>query len=108
MGFNFKKQVFRPVSGAIKQTVRPLANQALNQLRTKGIDALRNFGTEALANLETTAPMLAFKNGGRVPGKKGRAKMAVVHNGEYILPVGVAPTLAQKKAVAKRKSRARK
>ena len=52
--------------------------------------------------------MLAFKNGGRVPGKKGRAKMAVVHNGEYILPVGVAPTLAQKKAVAKRKSRARK
>ena len=49
--FNFKKDVFRPVSGAIKQTVRPLANQALNQLRTKGIDALRNFGTEALANL---------------------------------------------------------
>ena len=106
--FNFKKDVFRPVSGAIKQTVRPLANQALNQLRTKGIDALRNFGTEALANLETTAPMLAFKNGGRVPGKKGRAKMAVVHSGEYVLPVGVKPNKVQKSAVAKRKARAKK
>ena len=106
--FNFKKDVFRPVSGAVKRTVRPLANQALNQLRSQGIDALRNFGTEALANLETTAPMLAFKTGGRVKGKRGKARMAIVHNGEYVLPVGVAPTLAQKKAVAKRKSRARK
>ena len=97
MGFNFKKQVFRPVSGAVKRTVRPLANQALNQLR--------NFGTEALANLETTAPMLAFKKGGKVPGKKGKAKMAIVHGGEYVLPVGVKPTVGQKKAVAKRKAR---
>ncbi len=108
MGFNFKKSVFRPVSNAVKNTARPLINQGLNQLRTQGIDALRNFGTEALANLETTAPMVAFKTGGRVKGKRGKAKMAIVHNGEYILPVGVAPTLAQKKAVAKRKARARK
>jgi len=108
MGFNFKKSVFRPVSNAVKNTARPLINQGLNQLRTQGIDALRNFGTEALANLETTAPMLAFKTGGRVKGKKGKAKIAMVHGGEYVLPVGVKPTVAQKKAVAKRKSRARK
>ena len=106
--FNFKKQVFRPVSNAVKNTARPLINQGLNQLRTQGIDALRNFGTEALANLETTAPMLAFRNGGKVPGPKGRAKMAVVHSGEYVLPVGVKPTKAQKSAVAKRKARAKK
>ena len=103
--FNFKKQVFRPVSNAVKNTARPLINQGLNQLRTQGIDALRNFGTEALANLETTAPMLAFKKGGKVPGKKGKAKMAIVHGGEYVLPVGVKPTVGQKKAVAKRKAK---
>ena len=106
--FNFKKSVFRPVSNAVKNTARPLINQGLNQLRTQGIDALRNFGTEALANLETTAPMLAFKNGGKVKGAKNRAKMAIVHGGEYVLPVGVKPTKAQKSAVAKRKARAKK
>ncbi len=108
MGFNFKKDVFRPVSGAIKRTARPIVNQALSDLRTKGIDAIRNFGTTALADLETTAPMLAFKNGGKVKGKKGSAKMAIVHGGEYVLPVGVKPTKAQKSAVAKKKARAKK
>jgi hypothetical protein len=43
---------------------------------------------------------LGFKKGGRVPGPKGRARKAIVHGGEYVLPVGVAPTLAQKKKVA--------
>jgi hypothetical protein len=106
--FNFKKSVFRPVSNAIKNTARPLINQGLNELRTQGIDALRNFGTTALADLEATAPILAFKNGGKVPGAKNRAKMAVVHGGEYVLPVGVKPTVAQKKAVAKKKAKAKK
>jgi hypothetical protein len=52
--------------------------------------------------------MLAFRNGGKVPGAKNRAKMAVVHGGEYVLPVGVKPTVAQKKAVAKKKAKAKK
>jgi hypothetical protein len=30
--------------------------------------------------------------------------LAVVHGGEFVLPVGVAPTSAQKKAVAKKKA----
>jgi hypothetical protein len=48
---------------------------------------------------------LGFKKGGRVPGKKGAPKKAIVHGGEYVLPVGVAPTKAQKNAVAKLKKK---
>lgn len=51
---------------------------------------------------------LQFKTGGRVPGKRGRAKKAIVHGGEYVLPVGVKPTKAQKSAVAKKKAMAKK
>ncbi len=71
----------------------------------RGEQAGRNIGGaigEAGAPLAATA--LAFKNGGKVPGPKGKAVKAVVHSGEYILPVGVKPTAAQKKAVAKRKA----
>jgi len=46
--------------------------------------------------------LLGFKKGGRVPGKRGKPKIAVIHGGEFILPVGVAPTKAQKSAVAKK------
>ena len=58
--FNFKKDIFRPVSNAIKNTAKPLINQGLASLRTQGLNALKNLGTTALANLETTAPLLAF------------------------------------------------
>ena len=40
-----------------------------------------------------------FKKGGRVK----RTGKAIVHKGEYVLPVGVAPTKAQKAKVAKKK-----
>jgi hypothetical protein len=46
---------------------------------------------------------LGYKNGGRVAGKKGAPRKAIVHGGEYVLPVGVAPTKTQKAAVAKLK-----
>jgi hypothetical protein len=49
-----------------------------------------------------------FRNGGRVSGEKGKAKLAVLHSGEYVLPNGVAPTKSQKSAVAKKKARAKK
>lgn len=45
-----------------------------------------------------------FKKGGRVP----RTGKALIHKGEYILPVGVAPTKAQKKAVAKGKAKGKR
>ena len=52
---------------------------------------------------EVAGGFLPFKNGGMVPGKKGKAKMIIAHSGEYILPIGVKPTKAQKSAVAKGK-----
>ena len=45
-----------------------------------------------------------FKNGGRVK----RTGKALIHKGEYILPVGVAPTEAQKAKVAKKKAGGKK
>ena len=43
-----------------------------------------------------------FKKGGRIPGKVGKPKAIMAHSGEYVLPVGVKPTKAQKAEVAKR------
>lgn len=40
-----------------------------------------------------------FKNGGRVK----KTGMALVHKGEFVLPVGVKPTKAQLKKVAKKR-----
>ena len=45
---------------------------------------------------------LPFKKGGRVRAPRGKPVHAIVHGGEYILPIGVSPTMSQKKAVAKR------
>jgi hypothetical protein len=44
--------------------------------------------------------LLGFKNGGRVPGPRGKPRKAIVHGGEYILANGIEPTKAQKKKVA--------
>jgi hypothetical protein len=49
-----------------------------------------------------------YKNGGKIPGKRGKAKVILAHSGEYVLPCGVNPTAFQKKEVAKRKKRASK
>lgn len=49
--------------------------------------------------------LLPFKKGGKVPGKKGAPKMILAHGGEYVLPVGVKPTKAQKAKVAKGKAK---
>lgn len=46
--------------------------------------------------------LLPFEKGGRVPGAKGKPKVILAHAGEYVLPVGVKPTKAQKAAVAKK------
>jgi hypothetical protein len=52
--------------------------------------------------------LLPFKTGGRVPGARGRPRKILAHSGEYILPVGVAPTKAQKAAVARRRRKDKK
>ena len=43
-----------------------------------------------------------------VKGKRGKPVKILAHGSEYILPVGVKPTSAQKKEVAKRKKKAMK
>ena len=48
--------------------------------------------------------LVAFEKGGHVK----KTAPALVHAGEYVLPKGVKPTAAQKKAVAKGKAQARK
>lgn len=50
----------------------------------------------------TLGSMLPFKKGGRVPGKRGMPVKAILHGGETVLPAGLAPTMAQKKAIRKR------
>ncbi len=113
--FNFKKSVSRPflnnvakpLGRSIYNTAAPIVNQGLAQLKEQGMNQLKQLGTQALQTLETT-PIPVFKNGGRVKGKRGKARIAQVHAGEYILPVGVAPTKAQKSAVAKKHARAKK
>jgi len=62
-------------------------------------------GTAVGKYVTEAAPLalMAFKTGGLVKGKKGKAVKAIVHGGEYVLPLGVKPTASQKKAVAKNK-----
>jgi hypothetical protein len=59
-------------------------------------------GSEIGGGLGDLVP--GFKNGGRVM-KTGKA---LVHAGEFVLPSGISPTKAQKKAVAQRKAKAMK
>lgn len=51
---------------------------------------------------------LPFKEGGMVKGKKGKPIKAIVHGGEYVLPVGVKPTAHQRKMVNKGKAKKHK
>ena len=101
--FNFRKSILNP----LKTAARPYVNQALGELKTKGLDAFKQLSSTALQTLAET-PVPVFKNGGRVSGKRGKARIAQLHGGEFVLPVGIAPTLSQKKAVAKKKAKARK
>ena len=101
--FNFRKSILNP----LKTAARPYVNDALTQLKTKGLDTLKQLGTQALTQLEST-PIPVFRTGGRVKGARGKARIAQLHGGEYVLPVGVAPTLKQKRAVAKKKKAAAK
>ncbi len=113
--FNFKKSIGRPsmsnVAGPlgreIYNTAKPLVNQGLAQLKQQGTDAFKQLSANALQQLEDAA-IPVFKNGGRVKGARGRPKVIQAHVGEYVLPVGVKPTKAQKTAVAKKHAKARK
>ena len=51
--------------------------------------------------------LLPFSSGGKVPGKRGKAKVILAHGGEYILPANAKPTKVQKAIVAKNKVKAK-
>ena len=46
--------------------------------------------------------LLPFRRGGRIRAPRGKPVPILAHGGEYILPVGVAPTMKQKREVAKK------
>lgn len=62
--------------------------------------AVREIGNIGQA-VADTVPVPAYKTGGKVK----KTTMAKVHKGEYVLPVGVKPTKAQKAKVAKLKAK---
>ena len=92
------KKFFNRVGSGLEKGVGEFAKAA-------GKGAGQVLGSAAGKYIAEAAPLalMAFKTGGRVPGKKGKAMKAIVHGSEYILPVGVKPSKAQKKAVAKNK-----
>jgi len=45
----------------------------------------------------------AFKNGGKIPGVRGKPKIILAHSGEFILPLGINPTKTQKSKIEKQK-----
>jgi len=51
--------------------------------------------------------LLPFKNGGLVPGKKGKPKIILAHSGEWVLPNGISPTKEQRSLIEKRKKQKR-
>ena len=57
------------------------------------------------ALLDAAPALLAFKTGGRVPGKKGKALKILAHGGEYVLPMNVKATKKQIAVVRKNTSK---
>ena len=89
-----------------KKVGRGLQSGAGNLTNAAGKAAGSVLGKAAATYAMEAAPaLLAFKTGGRVPGKKGKAIKIVAHSGEYILPLNVKPTKAQKAVVRKNKSK---
>jgi hypothetical protein len=44
--------------------------------------------------------LLPFRRGGKVPGAKGKPRAILAHGGEWVLPVSVKPTKAQKAKIS--------
>lgn len=105
MGFDLIKGI-ENIGKSVGQEVGGGLGRALGGKR--GESAGRNVGGALGSVAAPLGAALAFKHGGTVPGKRGRPRKAIVHGGEYVLPVGVKPTVAQKKAVNKMKADAKK
>ena len=53
--------------------------------------------------IEAAPALLAFRTGGKIPGKKGKPVKVILHGGEYVLPINSKPTKFQKQVVKKNK-----
>ena len=87
-----------------RNTFKPVGNALVSGLKTVGNtvkDEVINHGAQVAGDVAMGA--LLLKTGGRVPGKKNKAVRAIVHGGEYMLPVGVKPTKKQVEQVKKLK-----
>ena len=96
------------VSDAVHGSCRGLKGKAHHKCRKnkqKSRDLSKGMGS-AIGGAAGTL-FEPFKNGGPVKGKRGAPRKAIVHGGEYVLPVGVKPTATQRKAVAARKKKAK-
>jgi hypothetical protein len=70
-----------------KKVGRSLQNASGAATKAVGVGAGTVLGKAAATYaLEAAPALLAFKTGGRVPGKKGKSIKIVAHSGEYILP----------------------
>jgi len=88
---------FDKLGSGISKTAKNIGSSAVNTFST-GLG--KQLGQYAL---EAAPALLAFKNGGKIPGRKGKAVKIIAHSGEFILPIRVKPTSYQKKEVAKMK-----
>lgn len=94
---------FKAIGGVGKSIGQELAGGVVHAFGggKRAESAARNIGGSlGEVALPAAGVALGFKKGGKVPGKKGKAVNAIVHGGEYVLPVGVKPTKTQIKAVA--------
>lgn len=102
---------FKAIGGVGKSLGQELAGGVVHAFGggKRAESAARNIGGSiGEVALPAAGAALGFKKGGRVPGPKGKPVKAIVHGGEFVLPVGVKPTAAQKKAVASRKAAEKK
>jgi hypothetical protein len=44
-----------------------------------------------------------FKDGGKIPGKRGKARLVICHGGETVIPLGCPVSKSQKAFIAKKK-----
>jgi hypothetical protein len=112
--FNTAVHKIEPIANKGLKFITPIARTGLNAGLKFGLTA----GGAALGNMaggplggavggaagsQLAKQIPSFKSGGKVKGPKGKAVVALVHSGEYVLPTSVKPTKAQKAAVSKLK-----
>ena len=89
---SFFKKVGRGIQSGAGQFTKAVGGAAGSVLGKAAGTALLEYGPA----------LLAFKTGGRVPGKKGKALKILAHGGEYVLPMNVKPTKKQIAVVRKK------